>query len=446
MTIPDQQSYAADNSLNNLFGAFSSVIGYIGAEAATSRSFEQLLWPQRSMSGFTLSSVPHIAFLHSMGGPLHKVALQTMDSFNNHGLLKGSFQGHMLSTSFFPELGWKYTMYENDKLEPHTGLLRNCLWARVFMCLGTPKSTVQNHKQGTEKGGSTQPLRAQFTVGHLTLTKPRPSDANLPFVSEAVVGLPVRVVLGVITAEMVGIIMAITLFITYQTFWSLFWLAPLALRLFSVFLALRREPLISLSSDLANDPPVDFQIHCPQSEGGDFFLITGPPALVLQFNRHYGHPIRSRFREVSQIFITIALGSNFAVGLLSSSLWMPLPLQYAWLGYQVYAVMAMYLARYSNASNVASTEMNIAKVFNQENGDNKERALLFGNQSDDSATIKASLVVTYHARYKDGEKCLNKLLRRSKMERPLELGTGSVPHSPLPKTALVASGRKEVVQ
>lgn len=97
---PDLRSPSND-TLNNLFGAFGSVLGYIGVDAATARSFEHLLWPQDFLYGFSINAAPKLALLHPMRGPLHKAALKTEDTIFNHGLLKGSDKGHMLGTFFF---------------------------------------------------------------------------------------------------------------------------------------------------------------------------------------------------------------------------------------------------------------------------------------------------------------------------------------------------------
>lgn len=151
---PDLRSPSND-TLNNLFGAFGSVLGYIGVDAATARSFEHLLWPQDFLYGFSINAAPKLALLHPMRGPLHKAALKTEDTIFNHGLLKGSDKGHMLGTFFFfffPELGWLYTMHGDGKQSSHAEPLRNCLWARVFMCLNVPALAQKYHGQGSEKG------------------------------------------------------------------------------------------------------------------------------------------------------------------------------------------------------------------------------------------------------------------------------------------------------
>ncbi|KAJ5527672.1 hypothetical protein N7513_011831 [Penicillium frequentans] len=275
-TLDEDPPSTSDGSLNNLFGAFGSVLGYIGAEAATVQPFEQLLWTQRFFSGFTISSAPQLALLHHMGGPLHKVALQTMDTNFNHGLLKGSDRGHMLGTSFFPDSGWLYLQHGDYMQESHTASLRNCLWARAFTYITPPTLFNHHYNQGSEKGDTSQQPRAQVLVGHLTLSKATPSNkaSKLPFVEESSGGISLRIILGLMVAELSGIILAIILFAIYRTAWSLFWLAPLLLRLISACLSLQREPLIPLP-DVAKDPINDFEVQFPKSDGS-FLLITGP--------------------------------------------------------------------------------------------------------------------------------------------------------------------------
>ena len=47
---------------------------------------------------------------------------------------------------------------------------------------------------------------------------------------------------------------------------------------------------------------------------------------------NYGHRIRSRGREIIQIFVVVAFGLVFPVGLMCSIIWMSVDLQYVWLG------------------------------------------------------------------------------------------------------------------
>ncbi|KAM3440477.1 hypothetical protein MY4824_002191 [Beauveria thailandica] len=281
-----------------LFSAFGAVLGYIGAEAATTSWFEALLWPQRFFSNFTLRSVPALALLMPMGGPMHKVALEVLDTMFAHGVFKGPREGHMLGTAFFPTLNWTYTMQGDSAKEPHAEQLRNCLWARALrympapLILG-PRSTGDSRGH-VEKGTTVldQPhLRANVTVSRVTLSKATPEDkaSRLPFVYENNSRPSPRVFLAICVSETTAIAVAIGVFAVYQSFWTVLWLAPLFLRLTSALFALDREPLLSLSSSSADDPCCDFEIHCPQSEG-NFMLLTGPPTLVLQFFRHYGHP------------------------------------------------------------------------------------------------------------------------------------------------------------
>ncbi|KAJ5385313.1 hypothetical protein N7517_003224 [Penicillium concentricum] len=423
MATLDQEPGSPDNkSLNNLFGAFGALLGYIGAEATTVLSFERLLWPQRFLSGLTIRSAPQLALLHPMGGPLHTVALKTMDTMFQHGLLEGSYQGHMLGTSFMPELGWSYVVHNDAAPTSRTAPLRNCIWARAFTYIGVRAMRDKNYIQGSEMGEPTRPIRAQVIVGHLTLSKATPADisSKLPFVAESVNGPSLRIFLGLALAEISGISVTIILLSIYQTAWALLWLAPLFLRFVSASFSLRREPLISFPSHVANDPVSDFEVRYPQSDG-NFLLITGPPALVLQFTRHYGHPVRSHFREIIQLAIVIGFGSLFPIGLFCSTLWMPLPVQYAWLGYQIFAVLVTLVARYSHAARVTTTESHIAQLLGQEACE-QEQTLLFGYARNDPGTIKASLSITYHARYLDGKEHIARLLIRSKLETSSDPG------------------------
>jgi hypothetical protein len=109
-------------------------------------------------------------------------------------------------------------------------------------------------------------------------------------------------------------------------------------------------------------------------------LITSPPAVVLQFFRHHGHLIRNRAREIAQLAIIIVHGFLFSVGLLYSVARMSVPVLYTWVSYQIYAVLAMYIAQYTNAKHWATTEEVITKKLSYEN---TGRTILFRGDKDD---------------------------------------------------------------
>lgn len=409
----------AEADQSNIYGGFGAVIGYIGGEAATMDWFERLLWPQRFFSGFRLASVWSVALLLPMGGPLHKAALNTLDNIYHHGLFKGAYRGHMLGTPFFCSQDWKYTMHGDGLNETHTEPLRNCLWARALALL--PISERLSTKGSMDEEGGSRPqntlLRAHVAVNHLTLSQPSKEDReSLLFVSESSGPATLRVYLGIITAEATALILTLVLAVGYRTSWSILFLAPLCMRLLSASLAVHREKLLSLSKNSsALDPPLDFEVHAPQSNGS-FMLLTGPPTLVLQFVRHFGHPIRNRGRELAQLGCIATMGLLYPFGLLCSMVWMPLEVQYVWLSYQVYLMGAMHVARYTQSGLGSTTEARIAEALAaqeaQGKGPREEASILFGHEKYGEGTVKATWSATYHTRNLEGKKAMQALLRR----------------------------------
>lgn len=135
-------------------------------------------------------------------------------------------------------------------------------------------------------------------------------------------------------------------------------------------------------------------------------LFTGPSALVQQFFRHYGHPVRNRTREILQLCIIALFAALFPLGLLASTLWMPPLVQYAWTCYQLYIVMTMHIVRYTSFGRDTSTESKIADNLAD------QPAILFGEKRHGAETVKVSLIATYHARHQEGRDCLERLVRR----------------------------------
>lgn len=410
---------------SSVFAALGSVLGYVGAEAATKQVFERLLWPQRANSNFTLGSAPMLALLLPMGGPLHKASLEALDVLFSHGLFKGPRAGHMLGTAFFPKLGWNYTIWGENGEEVKTEELRNGLWIRAIRHIPIPTMGQADSNRASsgsaEKGSAeTAPLRAMVTVSHLTLAKATDHDkaSSLPFVSEEVKMPNIRTFAAICVAESTAIFVAVGLAIDYRSLWAIWWLAPLFLRLLSALFAPDRQAVLPLEPDVLNEQSYDFEVHCPQSEG-NFILITGPRLVVDQFFVHYGHPVRNRARELVQLVIVVMLGAVFPFGLFCSVIWMSIEVQYVWLCYQLYVVLATLVARYCYSGNGTTTEARIAKHLSREpnaknpDDDHAETSILFGQERNGSGTIKASLTVTYHNRYLKGKACMDRLLRRS---------------------------------
>ena len=76
----DFEMAAAEPVENFTTNALGTVLGYIGAEAATDAIFKRLLWPQGSYSDFNIKNSFKMALLLPSGGPLYKAALQTLDN------------------------------------------------------------------------------------------------------------------------------------------------------------------------------------------------------------------------------------------------------------------------------------------------------------------------------------------------------------------------------
>lgn len=403
---------------SNVFGGFGAVLGYVGGEAATLAVFEHLLWPQRFVSGFDLSSAAWLALLTPMGGPLHKAALQCLDIAFAHGLFKGHYQGRMLGTTFFTQTSWTYTMHANNNaVESHTEPVRNFIWAAALLRMPMPvleESLFRISTASTEKEISvTASCRAQVAMSHLTLTHATPTErqAKIPLVREAVTTQSIRITLALFTTERTAICLALGLTLAFKTLWSLLFLAPLLLKLLSALFSIDREPLQPY--DPTKDEPMqDFEIHCPSSEGC-FMLVTGPPSVVLQFFRHYGHPVRNRFLELLQLCVIVLYGCYFPVGLLCSVCWMPPEVQYAWLSYQIYVVLVMHIIRYTGSGSWASTEARIVQAFMKAGAGIDKGSILFGQNREDPGLIKASLKITPKNRYREGKEYLEQLLSRN---------------------------------
>jgi hypothetical protein len=416
---------------NSVFAAIGAVLGYIGAEAATKQCLERLLWPQRAYSNFSLRSAPMLALLTPMGGPLHKVGMKVLDVLFEHGLLKSPRTGHMLGTTFFPKLGWSYTIWDENGEKLKSEELRNNVWVRALEHMAIPTATrpyLEGSSSGSEgeaEKGITAPtvVRALVTVSHFTFTKATDKDktSKLPFVSEPTKTPTLRIFAAIFVSELSAIIVAIILLAVVKSLWAIWWFAPLLLRLLSAFFTLHRQPVLPLEASAFDEKQCDYEVHCPQAKA-NFILLTGPRSVVDQFFIHYGHPDRNRFLEVIQFAIIVLLGSVFPFGLFCSAIWMPLNVQYAWLCYQLYVVVAMLITRYYHGGDSTNTEAHIAEEFskksNGRNGGNgdAETSILFGQDRHGSGTMKVSLSVVYHSRYREGQAYMNRLLQRRKLE------------------------------
>jgi hypothetical protein len=100
------------------------------------------------------------------------------------------------------------------------------------------------------------------------------------------------------------------------------------------------------------------------------YVVEGPDALVQQFFSHYGHPMRDtknvvipdRIRELVAIATVVAYALVFPAGPLVL-LWVDNTVQFVWLGYQPYTIMAMLLCRLAGWSADGTTQHRIATAL-----------------------------------------------------------------------------------
>ncbi|KAG8529172.1 uncharacterized protein KY384_005807 [Bacidia gigantensis] len=346
---------------SSLISALGTLIGYIGSEAATEDVFERLLWPQRFFNAVTWRDAFEVGLLLPMGGPIHKAALTTLDKFHTNGIFKGRDLGNMLGTAFFHDMSFKYR--EHDPSPGNTGkeYVRNGLWVQAISRIPT--------------GEEQKPLlvRAKSAVNFLELSHVFHDTKSIDpaLVIENDTGrITFRTLLALVWSEITAIATGAAVLGYWRSSFCLFWFFPLLLKLLSATCSIKREGLLPAPHQPASqtkecppeteEPIKRFEIN---TRGNGFLIISGPESVVLQFFRHYGHPVRSRPREILQIIIIITLGFTFPAGLVASLIWMPEGMQYFWLGYQLYATIALYVARYTKGRQWATTEARMAAVL-----------------------------------------------------------------------------------
>ncbi|MCJ1387453.1 hypothetical protein MMC18_000296 [Xylographa bjoerkii] len=302
---PAMQNNSSSDAVSNseiasVISALGTLIGYLGAEAATVDLFERLLWPQRFYTGMTAKDTLLIGLGMPMGGPLHQAALHTLDKLYRAGLFKGPRLGNMLGTAFFHDSGRKYTVHD------------------------------QSHSQQRD----------------LLFVIPREGLVKKP-----------------------------------RTSWS-------------------KEKAAETSQ------PETLKRFEIRSNGHGFLVVEGNESVVLQFFRHYGHPVRARARENIQIAIIASFGSLFLVGLMLSILCMSVQLQYVWLGYQLYATLAMIVYRYGRGHEWGTVEEKLVRILE----DQKDGEAVVYLQDNSGDTVMARLSRTYADSYGEGKAAMMQLL------------------------------------
>ncbi|KAL8785648.1 MAG: hypothetical protein Q9195_008545 [Heterodermia aff. obscurata] len=409
-------TYGSDDPAGSnaaVLGALGTLIGYVGTEISVNDLFERLLWPQRYYNSPSAHAAWKIALLMPMGGPLHKAALRTLDSFYKNGLFKGSRQGHILGSAFFADTGRPYQLHKGRD-SPTAEQVRNGMWVRVVdempMLLKDPVSKKPKHEDAIPL---TKPVRQKVAVSHLHLMRSVASDTG-PVISEETRSIGVKTIGWLIATETTGIVIALVVLFVWRSALMLLWLLPLLLKLLSACFSVPREGLTqhqSSHSEKDQHQEVKFEII---PNGNGFLIIEGEESLVVQFFRHYGHPVRSRGREILQIAIVTAFGLLFPLGLLCSLLWMPPGMQTVWLSYQLYSTVALHIYHFAGGHHWATTEGRICESFRTAEAKHEDARIVFG--SDRRTAVHATLTRTSHDSFADGRAHVQTLLSGSGFE------------------------------
>ncbi|KAL8670782.1 MAG: hypothetical protein Q9168_004704 [Polycauliona sp. 1 TL-2023] len=384
--------------------ALGTLIGYVGSEAATEDVFERLLWPQRFFNDFSWRDMIQVGLLNTMAGPMHKAALTTLDQFHQNGLFHGRSLGNMLGTAFFHDTKLGYKLHDPPPPSSGEEFVRNGLWVQAIRQI--PVVTRSQKDNNVESGMKPRRLvRAHSVVNLLELSYVDGKLDPLKTVKSDVGSVTFRTFLAIIWSEITGIAIAVFVLAFWRSYFAVIWFLPVTLRLISAVGTIQREGLLANPSakDTENEEIRRFEVN---TGGHGFLLVEGKESTVLQFFRHYGHPIRNRAREVLQITTILGLGLVFPIGLMTSLLWMSVELQYLWLGHQLYATMAMYVYRFTRHHQRATSQARLAQKFAA--GKDEERVAFLQDQN--GTVMKGKLTQITVDNYGEGQKVLREYL------------------------------------
>ncbi len=406
----------SDSKVTSITAALGSVIGYLGGEVSQRLSFERLLWPQRYYHHIDVLDCVKMSLLLPMGGPIHRAALETLDGFLRQGLYKGRIRGDMLGTAFFSEqesVAYYHRTASSEGERRERKKVRNGFWPQVL------RHTASKHHRETQLDQLGHRKQDQIPVRRTTHTvytldmrclgqsAAISQQARTPKISEDKATL--QTCLGIFLSETSTIAVAVTTGVWLHDYWLTGYLCvPLALRFLALMFSVRREALqvpvhqkgsetkqtllarnSSGNNDLQSNPVnrADPMIPHRKSEhlseprsileldipNNGFALITSAYPLdntVLQFFRHYGHPIRhsafDRMREIISMVIVWAFVLYFPAGLIAS-VWMDTNAQFLWLAYETYTVAAMHLVRLAGWSDCGRIETKVAQELERGN-------------------------------------------------------------------------------
>jgi hypothetical protein len=375
---------AHDNTLSiAAFTALGTIVGYLGTEVASASIFDRMLWPSRFNNTRSFTSLLAIAFLMPMGGPIHKAAVEALDKLVSAGLWKGYCRGDMLGTAFYEDTAQGYVERLADGSKGKRKEARNAFWITVLSLIPwqTKTDLVSTAVKGDDESAArvVQETRAQRPVFLLKLSRAGAAiDKDIPIVDGDIGRMDLRCFVAVLISEFISLTVGICTAAIWKSLFSIWYLAPLLLKLVAFFCHVRRESIEALRTPTArgngvNSTSADATTDAPKllcevedfSKG--FFLIEGPSELVLRFFRHYGHPIRhrkgilgDRVWEVMSMLTVVGTITVYPAGLIAF-IFAPITIQWVWLGYQLYAMLSMHIYRFGEAEHIGTTQEWIAR-------------------------------------------------------------------------------------
>ena len=426
------------------FGALGTLLGYVGAEVASDAIFTRLLWPQRFYNTRHTADLVALAALMPMGGPIHKAAVAALDQLIASGLNKGYCRGDMLGTVFYGDIKKNYMLRrgtEND--DDIQKEARNGLWIRALRMVDWQALDNKQVKQSSSTGlrdeeaaDRVTKLRAKRPVFWLTLEyeldrADRDSDQGdtdpprrvqsqslvlSSLVAENSTIWQSHVFLGIFFSEAISLGIGVFMAAYWRSPFSIWFLSPLLIKLLGLIFSVRRQALEDVPEQSAighaHDPRAEQDlITCEMTDFGQgFFLIEGPRHLVMQFYKHYGHPERfrrgfngDRSREIISLALVVSCILIFPAGLIAF-VFAPQPVQWTWLGYQLYTTFAMHLLRFADAGAIGSTESELARILG------KEKSVRFRDST--GKTIRANLDLNVFTSLTESRMAIDERLER----------------------------------
>ena len=238
---------------------------------------------------------------------------------------------------------------------------RNAYWVTLLSLVPwQPRVNRPAAHNDREAAIQVKTIRAQRPVHLLRLSREEnPKSASFPVVNGDIGSAKVRYIVAVLSSELTTLIAGAVTAVVWRSQFSFWYLIPLLLKLTALLCRVRREQLSPPSGEPKDNEPIFCEIE-DFSKG--FFLIEGKSELVLQFFKHYAHPKRSRrgilgdrFRELVSMGVITATAVLYPGGLVAFIL-PPIAVQWVWLGYQLYTMVAMHMYRFGDGKYLGMTQ------------------------------------------------------------------------------------------